>query len=149
MADDKKQPRDYTKIQFRVVKQEMKARLEERKQNTDPSIHQVARRDLQRYNALVDAARPTFAEDEAWLLLDVLNGTHFEPIEMSLSMLWASLDDAEEMYYEKHGVEKEAFVSRLRDLTEAEALATIDAIERFWNDSDRATPQSVGLAGDE
>ena len=149
MADDKKQPRDYTKIQFRVVKQEMKARLEERKQNTDPSIHQVARRDLQRYNALVDAVRPTFAENEAWLLLDILNGTKFEPIEMSLGLLWASLDDAEGFYYEKHGVEKEAFVSRLRDLTEAEALATIDAIERFWNDSDRATPQSVGLAGDE
>jgi len=105
----------------------------------------VARRDLERYNTLVDAVRPTFAENEARLLLDVFNDKRFEPIETTLRLLWASLDDAEDIYYQKHGVEKEAFVSRIHDLSEAEALATIDAIERFWNHSNRATPQSVGL----
>jgi hypothetical protein len=145
MADDKKHPNDYPRIQFQIIKREMKARLEERKQNTDSSINQVARRDLERYNTLVDAVRPTFAENEARLLLDVFNDKRFEPIETTLRLLWASLDDAEDIYYQKHGVEKEAFVSRIHDLSEAEALATIDAIERFWNHSNRATPQSVGL----
>jgi hypothetical protein len=124
----------------------MKKLLNERVGRLDMSTNTVARRDLERYNVLLDSVRPVFTRDQAMLLVDVFNGTRFEPIEMSLSALWASLDDAEEAYYQKHGVEKEPFVERIHDLTKAEALAVIDAIERFWNGEDQNVTE-VGLCG--
>ena len=142
MADDKKHPR----IEFRIQNKRMKKLLNERVGRLDMSTNTVARRDLERYNVLLDSVRPVFTRDQAMLLVDVFNGTHFEPIEMSLSALWASLDDAEDAYYQKHGVEKEAFVERVHNLTKAETLAVIDAVERFWNGEDQ-TVTEVGLCG--
>ena len=146
MSDDKMHPNDYPKIQFQVMEHQMAKLLEERVGRLEDSTNTAARRDLRRYNVLLDSVRPVFTRDQALLLVDVFNGTHFEPIEMSLSALWASLADAEKAYWQKHGVEKERFVERIHDLTEAEALAVIDAIERFWNGEDQSVTE-VGLCG--
>jgi len=143
MADDK---RDHPLVQFRIIDEDMEKLLNERVGRLEESTNTAARRDLRRYNVLLDSVRPVFTRDQALLLVDVFNGTHFEPIEMSLSALWASLADAEDAYWQKHGVEKEPFVERIHDLSEAEALAVIDAIERFWNSKDK-TVTDVGLCG--
>jgi hypothetical protein len=124
----------------------MKELLDERAGRLVESINIAARRGLNRHNTFLDIVRPVFTRDQAMLLVDVFNGTHFEPIEMSLSALWASLDEAEDAYYQKHGVEKEAFVKRVHDLTKGETLAVIDAIERFWNSQEK-TVTDVGLCG--
>jgi hypothetical protein len=144
MADDKKS--EYPRIEFRIQNKRMKKLLNERVGRLDMSTNTVARRDLERYNVLLDSVRPAFTRDQALLLVDVFNGTRFEPIEMSLSALWASLDDAEDAYYQKHGVAKKALVGRIHNLSEAEALAVIDAIERFWNSQEK-TVTDVGLCG--
>jgi len=142
MADDKKHPR----VEFRVRDERMKELLDERTGRFVESINIAARRGLNRHNTFLDIVRPVFTRDQAMLLVDVFNGTHFEPIEMSLSALWASLDEAEDAYYEKHSVEKEAFVKRVHNLTKGETLAVIDAIERFWNSQEK-TVIDVGLCG--
>lgn len=144
MADDKK--RDYPRVEFRVQNKRMKKLLNERVGRFDTSTNTVARRDLRRYNTLLDTARPAFTQNQAMLLVDVFNDTLFEPIDMSLTTLWASLEDAADTYFEKHNVEKEAFVKHVRGLNEAEVLATIDAVERYRNGTGEGiTVADVGL----
>ena len=134
--------KDYPKIQFAAT--EVADKIQARTRSTDTSIHIAARRDLRRYYELLEQSRPTFSEAEAHFLVDIFNGTHFDPIEMSATMLWASVEDAPEATAEKHGIDRGDVVGRLRTLSFAEGLAVIDAVERFWND-DAATVRSVGL----
>mgnify|MGYP005836664335 CR=1 FL=1 len=98
------------------------------------SIGLTARRDLERYYALLDAelARLELSEAEAGLVMDALNGTLFEP--HGLGQLWAEVAVA--IHYgdlgTKHGVDTAALIDKLRSLTPGQAAAMVDAAARFW-----------------
>ena len=146
MPQDPKHPNDYPRVQFQITDPAMGEAIQARQQSMDTSTNTVARRDLSRYYMVLEEARPVFTKAEAQLLVDVFNGIIFQPIDMGARLLWAALEDAEEAYFEKHGVKKGAIVKRLHGLSFAEALAVIDAIERSWNDP-QGSVESVGLCG--
>lgn len=86
---------------------------------------------------------PELTEAEASLICDVMNGTINEPVN-SIRMLPIELDDADQSYYEKWGVDKRALVAHIRSLTTAGLAAIVDGVERFWKN--RAShPRDVGL----
>jgi hypothetical protein len=98
----------------------------------DQSFVETVRRDLTRYYFLLPRALPTFSDAEASLIVDALNGTIFHP--ETIGLLWAEIDEAVRNagLAEKWRVDGAALVSRLRDLSFVEALAIVDAVERFW-----------------
>lgn len=111
---------------------ELEPALLARADNEDQRVvSEIARRDLTRYYQLLRMTLPTFAEGEASLLCDVLNGTRLD--EHTMTLLWAEISDAlADGLAEKWEVDGPALVARLRALTPAEAYAVVDACERFW-----------------
>lgn len=109
----------------------------------------VAKRDLDRYYAALSAElrAVSLSEPEALLLCDALNGVLHEP--HTVPLLWASIDDAIRLdrMDAKWGVDGADLVARLRALTYTQALAVIDAVERWWLLTDRSAGalQTVGL----
>lgn len=132
---------DYPRIQFNAS--ECIDQIYERTPKGH-SEHLQARRDLRRYYKMLRAVRPTFTPDEAHLIVDVLNGVWFELTYDTTQHLIIAFEDAEDAYYEKWEVDRDAFLARLRSMSYAEALSIIDAAERFWNAQDR-TVADVGL----
>ena len=97
-------------------------------------------RDLERLYALY--ARATrevpLSLDEARLIVDCCNGTIHDV--NTARMLWASVEDACELdgLDEKWGVDGPGLVERLKNLSQVQALALVDAAERFWSLPDGA-----------
>lgn len=89
----------------------------------------VARRDLTRYYEMLRRSLPRFPRAEAYAILDVCNGTLWEP--WSVTLLWASVADAEGLGATWQ-IDQAALAERLRGLSYAEALAVVDAAERAW-----------------
>ena len=108
------------------------------------SLGQTARRDLTRYYALLRASTPKFSEPEASLILDALNGTLLD--EHTYRLLWAEVDDAIRLdgLDEKWGVHAGELVTRLRNLSPAECMAVIDAVERAWLMLSDGSGKSIG-----
>lgn len=104
---------------------------------------QTAKRDLDRYYALLARSLPTFSQPEASILCDVANGTLFEPHTMML--LWANVADAEQdgiaQKWQITAEQFAAFVARLRRLSYAECVAVVDACERAWHLMSVSEPQ--------
>jgi hypothetical protein len=96
--------------------------------------HLVARRDLERYYALLrDAlASVRLEEAEALLLADVLNGTLVDA--HSYRLLWAEVEDAcrQDGADRRWGVDGLALAARLRAMAPCELMAIADAVERAW-----------------
>jgi hypothetical protein len=113
----------YSKIQVHPGK-ELAEQLSRR-----GDINSVARRDLTRYYDLLTSALPTLSVEEALLLCDALNGVLLrEP-----GTLWGNIATLEDGGFEKWGVDRAAFLSRLARFSLLEELAVIDAVERAWN----------------
>ena len=122
--------------------------IEARKKSMDSSTNVTAKRDLERYYELLDEVRPHFTRAQALYLCDLLNGTLFQPVMQAARLLWAEVQDAPPTLAEKHDVDQDALVQRLNDLSLAESLAVVDAVERFWNGTDEGvTVTDVGLCG--
>jgi hypothetical protein len=94
----------------------------------------VINRDLERLYTLYRRTLPTIplTVDEACLIVDTLNGTLMDADTARL--LWAEIEDA--CYLDgldkKWHVDGSALVKRLNELSDTQALALIDAAERFW-----------------
>lgn len=96
------------------------------------SVRDIERRDLERYYKLLDLHRPRFTEAEACLIMDAYNGTL---IESELCRYpWIQVKDAIDVrgLDAKWGVDAEALLAKLLDLTPAEGMSLLDAFERFW-----------------
>ncbi len=99
---------------------------------TGSILSMTARRDIGRYYDMLIRSLPTFSENEALLLCDVLNGTIIE--SFSVPLLWTEISDAvQEGYDEKWEIDGAALVARLRALTPFECMAVGDAVERYWS----------------
>jgi hypothetical protein len=108
-----------------------------------------AHSDLTRYRAVLDDVRPRFTPSEARLLCDAFNGTLFAPLGTAgqLADDLRSIPEAErDALFAKWSVDGKLLLQRLDTLTFPAYVATVDAIERFWNDPD-ATVARVGLTG--
>lgn len=99
---------------------------------------QVINRDLERLYTLYRRALATvpLTQEEACLLVDALNGAKFTADTARL--LYAEIEDACRLDHldQKWQVDGQALVQKLRQLTDTQALALIDAAERFWNAPD-------------
>lgn len=108
----------------------------------------VINRDLERYYTLLDRAlaSTTLTEAEAWLLVDVLNGTIMDAT--TAHMLWAEVEDGIRLdrLADKWELDGPALVEKLRGLTELQSMVLVDAAERFWEDEDRpSTSAEIGM----
>jgi len=142
MAD----PNDYPTIQFNATAliDEIRAR-----ESRSRSEHQTARRDLTRYYKMLEEERPAFTHEQASLLCDLLNGVMLEPLDHAPQGLQIEIQDAPGQLFEKWDVDRGRLEKRVADLSFAEALATIDAVERFWASDGEKSVTEVGLCGDE
>ncbi len=109
----------------------------------------VVRRDLERAYALLERelATMSFSEAEWLLLLDVTNGTLFEPA--SIPLLWAEVADALDhapSLAAKWGVDGAGLVARLRALSPLRAWAVVDALERCWQQTTAAAESDLRAA---
>lgn len=98
----------------------------------------ILNRDLERLYALYRRALATvpLTQEEACLLVDALNGAQFTADTARL--LYAEVEDACNLDHldQKWQVDGPALVQKLRQLTDIQALAFIDAAERFWTAPD-------------
>ena len=90
-------------------------------------------RELERYYEVLRRSLATvkLSEAEAGLLCDALSGiVRAGPV----ALLWAEVDEAirADGLDAKWGIEGPVLVAKLRGLSYAQALALVDAIERFW-----------------
>lgn len=94
----------------------------------------VVRRDLDRLYTLYRRAlaRVELTENEAWLVADAMNGTLMDAT--TAPFLWASVEDTIQLNKldKKWNVDGAKLVEKLRRLSDIEALAIVDAAERFW-----------------
>ena len=139
-------PNDYPTIQFNATSIIDKIRARD---NQGRSEHLTARRDLTRYYKMLGEERPAFTHEQASVLCDALNGVIFEPIDHASQILQIEVQDAPDDLFEKWDVDRSRLEKRVADFSFAKALATIDAVERFWNEPNETSVVDVGLCGDE
>ncbi len=137
-------------IQFRAG--DLAGPLAARQDDPGASLGRVAHQCIERYLALLAAElrRVDLSEAEAMLLLDRLNGVLHETPESIPTMLWAGVDDsiARDGLDRTWGVDGPALVAKLRALSPVQAVAVVDACERYWVTVGRGetpSPESVGL----
>lgn len=129
----------YPAVRFRLG--DLLPEIDARADPPEPSVRaRVAQRDLGRYYHLLQETLATvdLSRGEAGLLVDVCNGwaTHVEPPELLAHGLALQVDDGcrLEALDEKWHVERVPLVEKIEAWSTAQAIAVIDAIERFWID---------------
>ena len=133
----KKEPRTVS-IYLRPA---LETELEARGDNRNHVIH----RDLERLYTLYRLALRDVKQltlPEAWFIVDMLNGTMMDA--NTAGLLWADAEDACALdgLDKKWQVDGKAFVEKLKALSPVQALALVDAAERFWQ-------ANTGTADDE
>lgn len=128
----------YPTVNFRLTGR-MEDDLNNRTGGEAGSRHAVAKRDLERYYELLrrELRTVSLSREEVMLLLDVSNGTLWQPF--SIPLLWAEVEDSlEDGLAEKWGVDGPALVERLKAFTPGQAFAVVDALERVRAGNDLA-----------
>lgn len=96
----------------------------------------VINRDLERLYTIYKRAlkEVPLSASEACLIVDTLNGSLMDAY--SARMLWASIEDAINLdgMDKKWEVDGKALVEKLRALNDLQAMALVDAAERFWQE---------------
>lgn len=121
------------------------ATADELQERVSPTVtrSEAARAALARYFAVVASGRASlkgrFDAAELSLLADICAGTLFEPYcppafggQASRSQLAQEAADAESAYFDKWQVSRPRLLAKLDNLSVAEDLALVDAIERYW-----------------
>jgi hypothetical protein len=137
---EKKEPRTVS-IYLRPA---LETELEARGDNRNHVIH----RDLERLYTLYRLALRDvkLTLPEAWFIVDMLNGSLMDAY--TAGTLWASAEDACAMdgLDKKWQVDGKAFVEKLKALSPVQALALVDAAERFWQADDEDIKKFFGVA---
>lgn len=94
----------------------------------------VISRDLERYYTLLQRVikRVRLSVEEACLIVDALNGILIDA--NTVQLLWANVADAISLdrLDQKWGIDGQFLIEKLRGLNELQAMALVDAAERFW-----------------
>lgn len=106
------------------------------------NVGQRVESDLTRYYLTIDETLKSlhFSRGEALMMCDICNGTLFFLNGISPSsipmMLYAEIYDGIQIDQtdQKWDVDGKAFLKRVKAFTPMQAIAVIDAIERFWTD---------------
>ena len=127
-------------IQLRVS-DEMLGGIENRSDPARGGISEAIRESLSRYYYLLDYERAkiqdTFTRGELSLMVDLCNGTVFQPHTV-INGVSAKVADAEDFYFEKWKCDRKELLAKLDRLMPCQHFALVDAIERFWSGISRS-----------
>jgi hypothetical protein len=117
------------------VPDDLLSKIETRADPAGGGISEAIRESLSRYYYLLDYERSkiqdTFTRGELSLMVDLCNGTLFQPFTV-INGVSANVADAEDFYFEKWGCNRKELLSKLDRLLPCQHFALVDAIERFW-----------------
>jgi hypothetical protein len=110
----------------------LKAALLQRGENTSA----VGLRDLKRYYALLNyhLLELSLTLGEANLICEALKDYWFEDDSEQARAIWKRVNDAIQRDHldQKWSVNDKAFIDKLQALTHLQAVALVDAVERYW-----------------
>jgi len=111
---------------------ELKAALKQRGEN----VSTVGLRDLKRYYVLLNhhLLELSVTVNEANLTCEALKNYRFEDDPEQARTLWKRVDNAiqQEHLDQKWSVNSKTFIRKLQSLTNLQAVALVDAVERYW-----------------
>jgi hypothetical protein len=111
---------------------ELKAALLQRGQDASA----VGLRDLKRYYALLNhhLLETSWTENEAQLICEALRDYQFEDDLEQARMIWKQVHTAvrQDHLDQKWNVNRETFHTKIQALNHLEAVALVDAVERYW-----------------
>jgi len=121
-------------IHFRIP-DDLLSKIELRSDPAGGGISEAIRESLSRYYYLLDFERSkmqdTFTRGELSLMVDLCNGTVFQPLTV-INGVSGNVADAENFYFEKWECDRKELLAKLDKLTPCQHFALVDAIERFW-----------------
>ena len=96
----------------------------------------IESRDLKRYYALLNyyLLETTWTENEAHLICEALKDYQFEDDPEQARTVWKQIHNAVHRDHldQKWSINQEIFHRKVQDLNELEAIALVDAVERYW-----------------
>jgi hypothetical protein len=117
-----------------LISQEGKLKAALRQRGSHASA--VGLRDLKRYYTLLNyhLLELAFSADEASLICEVLADYQFEADAEQARTIWQRVDDAIqlEQLNPKWRVNGECLIRKLQGLNHLQAIALVDAVERYW-----------------
>ena len=117
------------------IPDDLLSKIELRSDPAGGGISEAIRESLSRYYYLLDFERSkiqdTFTEGELSLMVDLCNGTLFQPFTV-INGVSANVADAEDFYFQKWKCDRKELLDKLDKLTPCQHFALVDAIERFW-----------------
>jgi hypothetical protein len=123
------------------IPDDLLSKIELRSDPAGGGISEAIRESLARYYYLLDFERAkiqdTFTRGELSLMVDLCNGTLFQPHTVNNGVS-ANVADAEDFYFEKWKCNRKELLSKLDRLLPCQHFALVDAIERFWSEISRS-----------
>ena len=125
------------------LRPELAAEIEARGDNRNHIIHRDMGRLYTLYRLALREVKLTLPE--CWFLVDMLNGSSMDA--NTAGLLWASAEDACALdgLDKKWQVDGKALVKKLKALSHVQALALVDAAERFWQANSAGTADDEGI----
>jgi hypothetical protein len=123
------------------VSDDLLSKIETRADPAGGGISEAIRESLSRYYYLLDYERAkiqdTFTRGELSLMVDLCNGTLFQPFTV-INGVSANVADAEDFYFDKWKCDRKELLDKLDKLMPCQHFALVDAIERFWSEISRS-----------
>jgi len=123
------------------VSDELLGEIETRSDPAGGGISEAIRESLARYYYLLGFERAkiqdTFTRGELSLMVDLCNGTLFQPFTV-INGVSANVADAEDFYFDKWKCDRKELLDKLDKLMPCQHFALVDAIERFWSEIARS-----------
>jgi len=124
--------------------------IQNRIDNEFSSEHQVAKRDLERYYALITYSlkEVELSEQEAMFIISSTNGTMFEPF--TIRLIWANLEDSIllDKLHLNFDIDATKLIEKIKNASTGYQFALCDAIERWWKiEGDIDNTEKLKLVG--
>lgn len=104
---------------------------------------------IERYDTLLDRVRPELLSRSEWMAIcDALNGCWLRgPDWMSIHGIGLQIHDSDRLdgLGRKWKIDAQALSRRLHEMSDAEQLAVVDTVERFWAAHSRGEQAEVAL----
>ena len=125
-------------IQFRLDPEIIEALPGTNAMSASLRVKQAFERHLNLMRWSLVEIQATFTLAEISLIADALNGIMFTNFEVEPApQLRTELCDLDNSFYRKWEIDSFSFLFKIDSLTNSQAAALIEAIDRWWRDSDR------------